>query len=91
MAASYSHTQVQSVVDSVRVAESMRAKADGRPLDAMAALEAEANAAMSSDAAAGAGVYGCWCLLMLQEGQVWKGVGACYVCAACHVQRPMPR
>eukprot|EP00983_Pelagomonas_calceolata_P124917 1161160-Pelagomonas_calceolata.AAC.3 len=53
VAASYSHTQVQSVVDSVRVAESMRERAAaGQPMDAMAALEAEANASISADAAA---------------------------------------
>ncbi|KAF5830373.1 protein prenylyltransferase [Dunaliella salina] len=53
VAASYSHTQVQSVMDTVRVAESMRERAAaGQPMDAMAALEAEANASMSADAAA---------------------------------------
>lgn len=53
VAASYSHTQVQSVMDTVRVAESMReGAAAGQPMDAMAALEAEANASMSADAAA---------------------------------------
>eukprot|EP00200_Dunaliella_tertiolecta_P010820 CAMPEP_0202386768 /NCGR_PEP_ID=MMETSP1127-20130417/68372_1 /ASSEMBLY_ACC=CAM_ASM_000462 /TAXON_ID=3047 /ORGANISM="Dunaliella tertiolecta, Strain CCMP1320" /LENGTH=927 /DNA_ID=CAMNT_0048987473 /DNA_START=101 /DNA_END=2884 /DNA_ORIENTATION=- len=77
VAASYSHTQVQSVVDSVRVAESMRERAAaGQPMDAMAALEAEANASISADAAAadkGRALPGFVSAGVIQQGQQQEG------------------